>query len=822
MKKGSVIRLLAVFVLAMACLFAAACTTEKAKFKVTFDSDGGSAVQEQTIEKGGFALEPDAPTKAGYTFTGWTLDGEKFTFSETPVNDNITLKAAWTANTDTKYYVTVKVDGEDKTADYADAFELVSADGKYYLTGTTDTQADITAVAEANKGDSLSVADTSKLTGNIAGDESLALIVEYKTNEYTVSFDTGSEASVEAQTVKHGEKATDPNFTKAGYAVKWQEDGEDFSFDTPITANTELTLVLTANTDTKYYVTVKVDGEDKTADYAEAFELASADGKYYLTGTTDTQADISAAASAQKPEYYHVADTSVLTGNIAGDESLTLTVEYAVNTYTILFNAGGGSGTMPKMVLSYGETAELTANAFTKVNYTFAGWKCGEVSYTDGQEITNLSAEDGDELEFVAQWTLDDGFVRGTYDVPATDQSKALRVDSGEAKYFKVHKEGDECTVEGQDFYTDLIDLIEPGDTLTISFTMAAEAYAGEFFDNWTIGFWALNDGGSLPYRLELLKQGQYYKGYANGGQVQLINSYARSLAVSVTFNPYDTAKIKEQGGLKFRMMEKGGWAAVIIYGISVNKHLNEAYTEDFEGDTFSYVISGPINDPAYCGPSTFSAGREGETKMSFDSSMTDNDSFIGIRSDVLNAVGFADSISMDVWFSGTESNFYNFTTGAFGDIDVEIYAFREDGKYTEATPIFTYNTKTMQWYFGTWRTLTFDLNDETRAAFEAGGGIAVRLKFNDPADASKIWYRLLIDNLSITLADTAAVEIASSADTIEADIAADIAARFAGCYAEVTSVEESEGAYVATVRVSQDGMYDKEITVTYTLASAA
>ncbi len=94
MKKGSVIRLLAVFVLAMACLFAAACTTEKAKFKVTFDSDGGSAVQEQTIEKGGFALEPDAPTKAGYTFTGWTLDGEKFTFSETPVNDNITLKAA--------------------------------------------------------------------------------------------------------------------------------------------------------------------------------------------------------------------------------------------------------------------------------------------------------------------------------------------------------------------------------------------------------------------------------------------------------------------------------------------------------------------------------------------------------------------------------------------------------------------------------------------------------------------------------------------------------------------------------------------------------
>ena len=795
MKKGSVIRLLAVFVLAMACLFAAACTTEKAKFKVTFDSDGGSAVQEQTIEKGGFALEPDAPTKAGYTFTGWTLDGEKFTFSETPVNDNITLKAAWTANTDTKYYVTVKVDGEDKTADYAEAFELASADGKYYLTGTTDTQADITAVAEANKGDSLSVADTSKLTGNIAGDESLALIVEYKTNEYTVSFDTGSETPIAAQTVEHGDTATDPNFTKAGYAVKWQKDGEDFSFDTPITANTELTLVLTPNTDTKYYVTVKVDGEDKTADYAEAFELASADGKYYLTGTTDTQADISADASAQKPEGYHVEDTSKLTGNIAGDESLALIVEYAVNTYTILFNAGGGSGTMQKMVLSYGETAELTANAFTKLNYTFAGWKCGELSYTDGQEITNLSAEDGDELEFVAQWTLDDLLIAKSDEVVVPFTPPKGSDNNNAAHRFKVGKTG-----SGADNISSVLDALTESSVLSMDVKVHVTNDAWAVIDDFTLRFYAL--GGTSVIQ-------SFVSGYMGDNGKTLSNDQTPRLTLSAEA----TDKIRAAGGFEVCLYtpSHNAWRSdqIQVSALAVNKYLPEVELGNDLSDVSSYTYGYAGDKPNYYAYEESS--NYGTSVLNLQGAKTSNNTFFEIEMDTVRLLRSGDTLSLDIYFYSDPDDLYDYNWGTYQDYAFEIYALSETNDYT--TPLFSFGAQ--EYKLIPWRWITLEVPADKAQEIAAAGGFAVRLRM--PAGRENLSYQLYVDNIAINFGEET-VAIETSAETYEADIAAEVAARFDGyCAAWVQKITEQEGNYNAEIVLSKDGYFDRVINIQYT-----
>ncbi|QIK63683.1 hypothetical protein G7068_11150 [Leucobacter viscericola] len=65
-------------------------------FTVKFDSSGGSAVQDiDGVEYGDSVAEPTAPTRAGYTFTGWTLDDAAYDFSA-PVTANITLTAKWT------------------------------------------------------------------------------------------------------------------------------------------------------------------------------------------------------------------------------------------------------------------------------------------------------------------------------------------------------------------------------------------------------------------------------------------------------------------------------------------------------------------------------------------------------------------------------------------------------------------------------------------------------------------------------------------------------------------------------------------------------
>jgi uncharacterized repeat protein (TIGR02543 family) len=71
-------------------------TIEKT-FTVTFDSNGGSPVDQQTVPNGGMAAPPARPTKSGEGFVRWcsdvTLDME-YDFN-TPVTSDITLYAQW-------------------------------------------------------------------------------------------------------------------------------------------------------------------------------------------------------------------------------------------------------------------------------------------------------------------------------------------------------------------------------------------------------------------------------------------------------------------------------------------------------------------------------------------------------------------------------------------------------------------------------------------------------------------------------------------------------------------------------------------------------
>ena len=83
-----------------------------ANYTVTFDTNGGSKVNSQTVPYGETAKTPAIPAKTGYTFAGWYLEGEKFNFS-TPVTKDMTLTAKWTAN---QYTITFDTDGGSAVA----------------------------------------------------------------------------------------------------------------------------------------------------------------------------------------------------------------------------------------------------------------------------------------------------------------------------------------------------------------------------------------------------------------------------------------------------------------------------------------------------------------------------------------------------------------------------------------------------------------------------------------------------------------------------------------------------------------------------------
>lgn len=72
----------------------------KEKFVVSFDTNGGNSISSLNIEENGLINKPNNPTKSGYTFVSWQLNGTDFDFS-TPVTKNIELLAKWEKVTNT-------------------------------------------------------------------------------------------------------------------------------------------------------------------------------------------------------------------------------------------------------------------------------------------------------------------------------------------------------------------------------------------------------------------------------------------------------------------------------------------------------------------------------------------------------------------------------------------------------------------------------------------------------------------------------------------------------------------------------------------------
>ncbi|MCC8066521.1 MAG: InlB B-repeat-containing protein, partial [Clostridiales bacterium] len=67
------------------------------EYTVTFNSNGGSEVESQTVKEGETAKEPTEPTLDGYTFAGWYSDAELTTAYDfsTSVSSDVTLYAKW-------------------------------------------------------------------------------------------------------------------------------------------------------------------------------------------------------------------------------------------------------------------------------------------------------------------------------------------------------------------------------------------------------------------------------------------------------------------------------------------------------------------------------------------------------------------------------------------------------------------------------------------------------------------------------------------------------------------------------------------------------
>ena len=160
------------------------------------------------------------------------------------------------------------------------------------------------------------------------------------------------------------------------------------------------------NTDTKY--TVNVYNMDTTGNYP-----ATPDSTYQGAGETNSTADITADAVAAEGFSLDSAK-STLTGTIAADGSLVLSIYYSRNQYKLTVDGA-------ESMVYYG--AELNIAEPTKDHYTFAGWNV-EVPAT-------MPASD---LTLVSQWT-EEGADYTAYDAAV----KAAQAKKAEADYDKTY-----------------------------------------------------------------------------------------------------------------------------------------------------------------------------------------------------------------------------------------------------------------------------------------------------------------------------------------------------------------------------------------------
>ena len=87
-----------------------------------------------------------------------------------------------------------------------------------------------------------------------------------------------------------------------------------------------------------------------------------------------------------------------------------LYAHWTPNTYTIQFNANGGTGSMTSQKMTYDSTETLTPVSLTKKGYSFAGWNTSQngsgTSYSDQQQIQNLTPVNNGNIMLYAQWKI--------------------------------------------------------------------------------------------------------------------------------------------------------------------------------------------------------------------------------------------------------------------------------------------------------------------------------------------------------------------------------------------------------------------------------
>ena len=381
------------------------------QYTITFDTDGGSEVAPITQDYGTAITAPAAPTREGYTFTGW----DKTIPATMPAGD-MTITAQWTVN---QYTITYDLDGgtaegnPDTYTVETDAFTLKNPTRPgYTFTGWSGTG--------LTGEDNLTVTIPKGSTGN------RSYTAHWSLNTYSITYDlNGGTASgnptsytVESATITLNQP------TKTGYTFTgWS--------GTDLTGEDNLTVTIPA-------------GSTGDRSYTAHWSLNTYSITYDLDGGT----------ASGNPDFYTV-ESSTITLNpptrtgytfigwsgtdLSGSDNLTVTIptgsignrsytaHWSLNTYSITYDLDGGTafGNPDSYTV---ESAAITLNEPTKAGYVFTGWSGTDLVGEDNLTVTIPAGSIGDR-RYTAHWEFDPTIIAALNPTPNVDFLDVSRTD---------------------------------------------------------------------------------------------------------------------------------------------------------------------------------------------------------------------------------------------------------------------------------------------------------------------------------------------------------------------------------------------------------
>ncbi len=376
-------------------------------FQVTLDLNGGTAGEgfttKNSVKEGESFTFPADPTKAGYTFLGWSAVGDENLYKAgdtVAVTADVTYTARYEEVAVTPKTFTVTLDLNGGTAGEGFTAKNSVKEGESFTFPADPTKEGYTFLGWSSDGGKTlyKAGDTVAVTADVTYTAQYEAVAAPKTFQVTLDLNGGTEGEgfTASTTVKEGESFTFPaDPTKEGYTfLGWSAEGDETLYKAGDTVTVTADVTYTAQYEAvaapkTFTVTLDLNGGTAGDDFATSNPVNAGESFTFPADPTKAGYTFLGWSAEGDENLYKAGDTVTVNADV------TYTAQYeavaAPKTFQVTLDLNGGTAGddfTAKNSVKEGESFTFPADP-AKAGYTFQGWSAAgdETLYKAGDTV---------------------------------------------------------------------------------------------------------------------------------------------------------------------------------------------------------------------------------------------------------------------------------------------------------------------------------------------------------------------------------------------------------------------------------------------------